>query len=86
MSREHDQRLVDAYERVVKGEPPQLNEAKEFTKSKQKWMQQRAKDLKSAVDGLPNEINSGDANNILSTINGIESHLDVMKNSLKGVK
>ncbi len=155
MSRDQDQRLVEAYERVVKGEDPKLDEtdakkdisdvvdfadiaisylkvaqktakkgkefnkakvkhilsslksakdkleklisgleissrfikeSKEFTKSKQKWMQNRAKDLKSAIDGLPGEINSGNANNIISTINGIESHLDVMKNSLKGVK
>jgi len=86
MSREQDQRLVEAYERVVKGEDPKLDEGKEFTKSKQKWMQNRAKDLKSAIDSLPGEIDSGNANNILSTINGIESHLDVMKNSLKGVK
>ena len=77
--REQNQKLVEAYERI-------LNEGKEFTKSKQKWMQNRAKDLKSAVDSLPSEIDSGNANSILSTINGIESHLDVMKNSLKGVK
>ncbi len=59
-----------------------IKEGKEFTKSKQKWMQSRAKDLKSAIDSLPSEINSGNANNVLSTINGIESHLDVMKKSL----
>lgn len=88
MSRKQDQRLVNAYERVVKGEPPRLDEAKkgrEFTASLAKWAAQRAKDVVKGVKFLEDAVKKKSANDILSSISGIESHLGEIKKSMATV-
>jgi hypothetical protein len=88
MSRKQDQRLVNAYERVVKGEPPRLDEAKkgrEFTASLAKWATQRAKDVVKGVKFLEDSVKKKSANDILASISGIESHLGEIKKSMATV-
>jgi hypothetical protein len=88
VSREQDQRLVEAYERVARGEKPRLDEVKkgrEFTASLAKWAAQRAKDVAKGVKFLEDAVKKKSANDILSSINGIESHLSEMKKSMATV-
>ena len=67
---------------------PGIHEAKkgrEFTASLAKWAAQRAKDVAKGVKFLEDAVKKKSANDILSSINGIESHLDVMKKSMSTV-
>ena len=81
MSREQDQRLVEAYERVAKGEPPRIDE-KKFNA---KWFAVRAKDAGNSVKDLQDAINKKDTNAVNASLAGIETQLSVMKEAIKKV-
>jgi hypothetical protein len=81
VSREQDQRLVEAYERVAKGEQPKLEE-KKFNA---KWFATRAKHAGNSVKDLQDAINKKDTNAVNASLAGIESQLSVMKEAIKNV-
>jgi len=82
MSRKQDQRLVNAYERIVKGEPPRLDEAKEITKSRGKWFSTRLRDMKGSIKDLEGAIKKQSPNDVAASLSGIESQLTVMKQAI----
>ena len=87
MSREQDQRLVEAYERVAKGESPRLDEAKkrEFTKTLGSWFNLRLKNMKGSVKDLEDAITEKNPNAIRASLTGIQSMMTVMDHALENI-
>jgi len=86
VSREQDQRLVEAYERLVKGEKP-LDEAKkrEFTKTLGNWFSIRLKNMKGSVKDLEEGIAEQSPNAIRASLTGIKSIMTVMDHALENI-